>query len=129
MKQLCRSLLFVLISSILVFGCQTEQTQTQNNPQTQTKKEKEYEKLRKIAWDSLTQEEKSDVIGNWKNGDVTKSYIDKRRFSVVDPNFATRDFYNVSFHTHSEKQSSLNLIMVLIDKQTKEVVGYSMRGE
>ncbi len=69
--------------------------------------------IREIAWSSLSEQEKSTVIIDWKNAPVTET------------TYQEKNIYFVSFKT--SKDLVLGPILVYIDKTSLVVIGYAMR--
>lgn len=73
-----------------------------------------YEQIREIAWNSLTSQEKSTVIINWKQAKVEES------------TYNTKSAYAVMFNTKDD--ALLGPITVYVDSSTKIILGQALRN-
>ncbi len=71
------------------------------------------EQIREIAWNSLSEQEKTSVIGDWKQAPVTESTYNQK------------SVYAVRFNTTYD--TLLGPITVYIDTSTKVVLGQALR--
>lgn len=69
--------------------------------------------IREIAWNSLSEQEKSTVIIDWKQATVTESTYNQKRV------------YAVSFNTSAD--ALIGPITVYVDTSTKVVLGQALR--
>ncbi|MEI4831228.1 hypothetical protein WAX78_17520 [Bacillus sp. FJAT-53711] len=122
MKQLKSILLSVVIfSSLLLGGCQTTDKQTNNKTETaQTTKD-----VREIAWNSLSDSQKKEVIGEWKEAQVSKTIADTKGFVLTDRSFEGQEVTTVMFR--STKSGLLGDIIKLVDEKSGKVVGAGLR--
>ena len=109
LKKLSLILSFLFLS-IGLFGCQ------QNN-------ENEYEGFRQVAWESLSENIKDTVIGDWQKAEVIEtSPADVPQHIKLDKN---QKVVKVVFKT--EQDSLLGPIGLYIDRSSKEVIGFDLR--
>ncbi|MCM3737068.1 hypothetical protein M3215_14990 [Bacillus cytotoxicus] len=122
MKQLNTIILSaVIFSSLLLGGCQTTEKQTNNKAvATQTAKD-----VREIAWNSLSDSQKKEVIGEWKEAQVSKTVANTDGFSLKERFFEEKEVTQVVFR--STKSSLLGDIIKLVDEKSGKVVGAGLR--
>ncbi len=109
MKIISLILSFVVLS-ILLLGCQ------QNN-------EKEYMEFRQVAWESLSENTKDTVIGDWQKAEVIEvSPDDVPQHIKLEKN---QKVVKVVFNT--EQDLSLGPIGLYIDRSSKEIIGADAR--
>lgn len=111
-------MLLVAVFSLTLVGCQEK---ADGNP------EKAFENpdVRKIAWNSLSEEEQVEVIGAWKEAKVSKVVADTNRFLLKDKSFEGKEVNLVEFE--SKQQALLGNILILVDDPTDKVVGVGVR--
>jgi hypothetical protein len=83
------------------------------------------ENVREIAWDSLSKNEKEEVIGDWKDAEVSTVLVDEKRFELTDKSYVDKEVTMVTFH--SNRSEILGDISKLIDKKTLKVIGAAYR--
>lgn len=86
--------------------------------------EKEYMEFRQVAWDSLSENTKDTVIGDWQKAEVTEV----RPAAVPQHNIKlekNQKVVKVVFHT--EQDSLLGPIGLYIDRSSKEIIGSDAR--
>ncbi|WP_051957289.1 hypothetical protein [Bacillus sp. UNC322MFChir4.1] len=123
MKQLKATILSVVAFSslLLVGGCQTADKQTGDKTgATETTKD-----VREIAWNSLSDSQKKEVIGGWKDTQVSKTVADTNGFALKDRSFEGKEVTQVVFR--STKSSLLGDIIKLVDEESGKVVGAGLR--
>jgi hypothetical protein len=81
--------------------------------------------VRKIAWNSLSNSERKEVIGNWEDAAVSKVIADKKRFGLVDLSYEGKEVTMVTFQ--SIRSALLGNISILVDEKSKEVIGGGLR--
>ncbi|HWL23772.1 MAG TPA: hypothetical protein VNR38_08485 [Ureibacillus sp.] len=115
-------LIFLLFAAVILASCS-------NTPEPNAKVEKtddEYGEIRAVAWDYLQHNDwhlwaKKD----WENAIVEKIIAD-HRYELLDPTIEGKEVLRVSFEDRDVV--IVGTPTILIDPQTKEVVGY-MLGE
>lgn len=122
MKQLKIIILSaVVFSSPLLGGCQTTDKQTGDKAgATETTKD-----VREIAWNTLSDSQKKEVIGGWKDAQVSKTVADTNGFALKDRSFEEKEVTQVVFR--STKSSLLGDIIKLVDDKSGKVVGAGLR--
>lgn len=122
MKQLKTIILSaVVFSSLLLGGCQTTDKQTGSKTKaTETTKD-----IREIAWNSLSDSQKKEVIGEWKEAQVSKTVANAQGFALKDHSFEGKEVTQVVFR--STKSSLLGDIIKLVDEKSGKVVGAGLR--
>src|SRR4051794_31797667 len=78
----------IVFSSLLLGGCQT------SDKQTETTKD-----VREIAWNSLGDSERKEVVGDWKDATVSKVTAGTKRFSLNALSFEGKEVTMVTFHS------------------------------
>ncbi|WP_242221014.1 hypothetical protein [Bacillus cereus group sp. BfR-BA-01380] len=81
--------------------------------------------VREIAWNSLSDSQKKEVIGEWKEAQVSKTVADAEGFALKDRSFKGKEVTKVVFH--STKSSLLGDIIKLVDDESGKVVGAGLR--
>lgn len=81
--------------------------------------------VREIAWNSLSDSERKEVIGNWNDATVSKVIVDKKRFQLNDLTFEGKEVYMVTFC--SSKNAILGDISKLVDEKSQKVIGGGFR--
>ncbi|HHW36477.1 MAG TPA: hypothetical protein GXX18_04190, partial [Bacillales bacterium] len=85
--------------------------------------EKEYMEFQQVAWQSLSENEKDTVIGDWQNAEVIEvSPADVPQHIKPEKN---QKVVKVVFHT--EQDSLLGPIGLYIDRSSKEIIGPDIR--
>lgn len=107
----------VVFFSLLLGGCQANDKQTEA---TKTTKD-----AREIAWKSLSDSQKKEVIGGWKDARVSKTVADTSGFVLKDRSFEGKEVTRVVFR--STKSSLLGDIIKLVDEESGIVVGAGLR--
>jgi hypothetical protein len=79
--------------------------------------------LREIAWNQLSEQEKSSVIGDWHEAEVT--IVRWRDVPLKQTKAAPEVIYKVTFNT--ELDARLGPHGVYFDPTTKTIVGYDVR--
>ena len=105
----------IVLQSFVLSGCQISDKQT-----VQTTKD-----VREIAWNSLTDSERKEIVGDWKDAKVSKVTADTKRFSLIDPSFDGKEVTMVTLS--SKKSALLGDIIKLVDEKTQKVIGRVMR--
>lgn len=112
----------ILVSVLVLFSLLSGCVFTKSENKTIETKVKN---VREIAWNSLTQSEKEEVIGEWKDAKVSKVVADTKRFHLVDYSYEGKKLTMVMFH--STKSKLLGDISKLIDETSQKVVGGGYR--
>lgn len=81
--------------------------------------------VREIAWNSLSESERNEVIGDWKHATVSNVIADTKRFALVDHSFEGKEVKEVTFR--STKSAILGDISKLVDVKSQKVVGGGFR--
>lgn len=111
----------IAFSSFLFGGCQNPEKQTESRTEAaQTTKD-----VRKTAWDSLSDTERAEVVGNWKEATMSKVTADLTRFGLDDSSFEGKELTLVTFH--STRSELLGDISKLVDEKSQKVVGGAFR--
>lgn len=122
MKPMNIILISAIVFSTFIFsGCQS------SNKQILTEKEEtqETKDVREIAWNALSDFERKQVIGDWKDATVSKVIVDTSRFALNDPSFDGKEVTMVTFP--SKNNALLGDISKLIDEKSYKVVGGNLR--
>lgn len=111
-------LIFLLITS----GCShnSNTASSKQDPINKAETTKSQQDLRLVAWDTLSDELKSEIIGTWKDAKVTKVTADASHFNLIDKSFENKEVTLVAF---TSKNKVLGDIGTLIDEETGKVVG------
>lgn len=113
-------LLLVLCLLTLVFtGCSKEMGQAEEAVVADPME------MREIAWDSLMEEEKSTVIGDWKRAEVTPSKWESIPWKKQKQEAASEHIVRVVFKT--DKDPFLGPIGIYINVETGTIAGYNIR--
>ena len=116
----------ILVSTIIIFSLILTGCQSSDNQTLTTKKEIQTTKdVREIAWISLGDSERNEVVGDWKDAAVSKVTADKKRFALNDATFDGKEVTMVTFR--SSNYSVLGDITKLVDEQSQKVVGGGLR--
>ena len=111
----------IVFSSLILSGCQSSDKQTLT-----TKKEIQTTKdVREIAWNSLGDSERKEVVGDWRDATVSKVTADTKRFALNDSSFDGKEVTMVTFR--SSNNSVLGDISKLVDEPSQKVVGGGLR--
>jgi hypothetical protein len=81
--------------------------------------------VREIAWNSLSESERDEVIGDWKDATISNVLADTKRFSLIDHSFDGKEVKMVTFR--SNKSAILGDISKLVDEKSQKVVGGGFR--
>jgi hypothetical protein len=81
--------------------------------------------VREIAWNSLSNSERKEVIGNWEDAVASKVMADKKRFVLKDPSYEGKEVTMVTFQ--AIRSALLGNISILVDEKTKKVIGGGFR--
>jgi PBP1b-binding outer membrane lipoprotein LpoB len=82
----------IILSSLLLSGCETA------NPKTDSTEEGlKTQDVREIAWNSLTNSEKEEVIGEWKDATTNKVTADPKRYGLDDRSYVGKEVTMVTF--------------------------------
>lgn len=79
--------------------------------------------LRELAWNQLSNEEKTSVTGDWKEAKV--KIVKWEEIPLKKVSLKPESIYKVSFNTNID--GLLGPIGVYFDSATKEIVGYDIR--
>jgi len=82
--------------------------------------------IRQAAWSDISEEEKNTVIGDWKTARVVEAGLSE--MPVVkggEEPAKVENLYTVTFETN--KDALIGPIVVYVDGDTKEVLGYGVR--
>lgn len=79
------------------------------------RKDDELSEIREIAWNSLTEEQRTSVIINWQEASV----------EIAD--YQEREAYAVTFNTTDEEVVIVGPIIVYVATDTREVLGQGLR--
>lgn len=109
----------IVLHSFVLSGCQS------SDKQTVTKTVQTTKDVREIAWNSLTDSERKEIVGDWKDAKVSKVTADTKRFSLIDPSFDGKEVTMVTLS--SKKSALLGDIIKLVDEKTQKVIGRVMR--
>ncbi|MDF2536091.1 MAG: hypothetical protein K0R18_2253 [Bacillales bacterium] len=82
--------------------------------------------VREIAWNSLVDSERSEVVGDWEDATVSKVTSNTIRFSLIDTSFNGKEVSMVTFH--STKSAKLGDITKLVDEKSQKVIGSGFRN-
>ncbi|MEH7302648.1 hypothetical protein [Neobacillus drentensis] len=114
-------LLSVVATMTLILGsCYNDGKAVNNQQSSETVKD-----VREIAWNSLSKNEKEEVIGDWKDAEVSTVLVDEKRFALTDKSYVDKEVTIVTFH--SKKSAILGDISKLLDKKTHTVIGGAYR--
>jgi len=102
----------IVLYAFILSGCQS--------PDKKTIKD-----VREIAWNSLSDSERNEVIGDWKDATISKVTADTKRFNLIDLAFEGKEVTIVTFR--SSKNSVLGDISKLVDEKTQKVIGGAFR--
>lgn len=83
------------------------------------------QKQRKMHGKSLSDSQKKEVIGGWKDARVSKTVADTSGFVLKDRSFEGKEVTRVVFR--STKSSLLGDIIKLVDEESGIVVGAGLR--
>lgn len=107
--------------AFLISGCGTVKTNESPKAKTaQTTKD-----VREIAWNALSDSEKEEVIGTWKEATVSKVKVDEHKFHLEDKSFEGKEATMVTFL--SKRKALLGDINKLIDEKSGKVIGTNFR--
>jgi len=107
--------------SILLSGCGTTKTnETQKTETVQTTKD-----VRELVWNSLSQAEKDEVDGSWKDAKVSKVIADTTKYQLDDASFKGKEVTLVTIP--AKQRELLGDINRLVDEPSGKVIGSSMR--
>lgn len=81
--------------------------------------------VREIAWNSLSESERDEVIGNWNGATISNVIADTKRFALVDRSYEGKEVKEVTFR--STKSALLGDISKLVDKKSHQVIGGGFR--
>ncbi|WP_316571777.1 hypothetical protein [Neobacillus sp. YIM B06451] len=118
MKMFLLSVIGVL--SLLLGGCFAYQQSTNETESTQKVMD-----VREVAWNSLSNNEREEVIGGWKDAEVNTIIVDDRRFGLNDATYIGKEVTMVTFR--SKKSEVLGNISKLVDENTQKVIGGAYR--
>ena len=122
LRQMRLILLSVTVFSfLLVNGCQT----TDNQAGSKTEVTQIMKDVREIAWNSLSNSEREEVIGKWKEAEISKTVANTKRFFLQDRSFEGKEVTIVTFR--STKSALLGDITKLVDEKSQKVVGGGFR--
>ncbi|MFK4468664.1 hypothetical protein [Bacillus sp. RC252] len=107
--------------SILLSGCGT--TKTNETPKTETGQTKK--DVRELVWSSLSQAEKDEVDGSWKDAKVSKVIADTTKYQLADTSFKGKEVTLVTIP--AKQRELLGDINKLVDEPSGKIVGSSMR--
>jgi hypothetical protein len=114
-------LVAIIFFSLLLVGIQKPGQHREVKTETiQTTKD-----VREIAWNSLSESERDEVIGNWKDATISKVIADTKRFGLIDHSFEGKEVKEVTFR--STKSAILGDISILVDEKSQKVVGGGFR--
>jgi hypothetical protein len=118
MKMFLLSVIGVL--SLVLGGCFADRQST-----NETEFNQKVTDVREVAWNSLSNNEREEVIGGWKDTDVNTIIVDDSRFSLNDVNYIGKEVTMVTFR--SKKSEILGDISKLVDENTQKVIGAAYR--
>ncbi|OQR55274.1 hypothetical protein [Bacillus sp. CDB3] len=107
--------------SILLSGCGT--TKTNETPKTETVQTTK--DVRELVWNSLSQAEKDEIDGSWKDAKVSKVIADATEYQLDDASFKGKEVTLVTIP--SKQRELLGDINRLVDEPSGKIVGSSMR--
>ncbi|MDF2557798.1 MAG: hypothetical protein K0R71_1626 [Bacillales bacterium] len=100
----------IIFSSLVLIGCQSSN--------------KKANEARKIAWNSLVDSERKEVVGDWKDAKVSKVKVDKG-FALTDTSYEGKEMTMVTIR--SKNRGTLGDISKLVDEKSRKVVGGRLR--
>jgi hypothetical protein len=125
-RTFVKSVCFILIIIALLVGCNgtnNDKRKVEPLPDVETIFLVTASSLREIAWNQLSQEEKSSVMGDWKNAAVT--IVQRDEVPIKKTSIKPESIYKVTFHTN--KDELLGPIGIYFDPETKEIIAYDIR--
>jgi hypothetical protein len=114
-------LLAIVFFSLFLVGIQKPVQHIEVKTETtQTTKD-----VREIAWNSLSESERAEVIEDWKDATISNVIADAKRFALVDHSYVGKEVKEVTFR--STKSAILGDISILVDEKSQKVVGGGFR--
>ena len=77
------------------------------------------------AWSISTEEERAQIIGDWRNASIEKKVVDKRFMYLTDERYSGKKVYRVVFR--AKNQGLLGPFGVYVDPLTTRIIGCDYR--